>query len=187
MRLRPLALLAAASAALALGACGNKVAVVKEGKTEGTYLNVGDLQYQVQISRALNPADVEDRDYLVGLPAAERGLKANETWFAVFMRVENTSTKTTHQAANQFEIRDTLGNRYGPYNLAADNVFAYRSRNLPPKAVLPLPNSAGGQGPIQGALLLFKLPYSTLENRPLELDITSPKDANDVGRVDLDV
>src|SRR5437764_811720 len=79
MRLRPLALLAAASAALALGACGNKVAVVKEGKTEGTYLNVGDLQYQVQISRALNPADVEDRDYLVGLPAAARGLKANET------------------------------------------------------------------------------------------------------------
>jgi len=187
MRVRALALFAAIGAALALSACGDKVAVVKEATTEGPYIDVGSLQYQVQISRQLNPANVEDHDYLVGLPAAERRLKPNETWFAVFMLVLNTSSKTAHQAADQFEIRDTLGNRYGPYNVGADNVFAYRPRNVPPQSTIPLPDSAAGQGPIQGAILLFKLPYSTLDNRPLVLYVTSPKDSNDVGRIELDV
>ena len=42
-----------------------------QAETEGIYLDVGDLKYQVQISRELNPADIEDRDYLKGLPAGD--------------------------------------------------------------------------------------------------------------------
>ena len=38
-------------------------------ETEGIYLDLGDLKYQVQISRCLNPADTEDSSYLRGLPA----------------------------------------------------------------------------------------------------------------------
>ena len=37
------------------------------GATEGTYLDLGGLKYQVQISRLLNPSSIEDRAYLVGL------------------------------------------------------------------------------------------------------------------------
>ena len=55
--------------------------------TEGAYVDVGDLKYQVQISRQLNPADVEDRDYLMGLAGATGSSAADEEWFAVFMRV----------------------------------------------------------------------------------------------------
>jgi hypothetical protein len=188
VRLRPLLLVvAAAAAALALSACGDKQSVPTVAATEGPYINVGSLWYQVQISRQLNPASVEDRGYLIGLSPSERRLKPNETWFAVFMLVFNTSSKTPHQAADQFEIVDTLGNRYGPYNLGLDNVFAYRARNVAQNSPIPLPDSAAGQGPIQGAMLLFKLPYSTLDNRPLVLHVTSPKDSRNVGKIVLDV
>src|SRR5207247_2375003 len=117
-----------------------------------------------------------------GLPAAQRALKPNETWFAVFMRVQNTSTETAHQASDLFEIRDTLNKTFSPLSPAPDNVFAYRARNVPPKGVIPFPDSTAAQGDIQGSLLLFKIPYANLENRPLQLFITSPKDSSDVGR-----
>ena len=62
----PLALLAVA-AVLVLAACGNKPKISTVGDTEGTYLNVGPLTYQVQISRQLNPNDIEDQTYLQGI------------------------------------------------------------------------------------------------------------------------
>src|SRR5690606_38371032 len=62
---RVLALTAVSALALPLAACGNKEEVVTHGHTEGSYLNVGNLTYQVQISRQLNPADVTDRSYLI--------------------------------------------------------------------------------------------------------------------------
>jgi hypothetical protein len=187
MRLRPITLAAAAVLSLALGACGNKVAKVTHGDTEGAYLDVGGLNYQVQISRALNPRDSEDRDYLIGVNRAEAALTPGETWFGVFIRVQNTSTKTAHQAATEYQIRDTQGMVFRPVPLGADNVFAYRAGNLAPKGIIPGGDSAAAETPIQGSLLLFKIPYANLENRPLELEIVSPKNAQDTATVALDV
>ena len=79
------------------------------GDTEGVYVDVGPITYQVQISRQLNPSDVEDRDYLQGLHG-RRGA-ADEVWFGVWMRVQNRSE---HGAGNDdFEITDTHGNATG--------------------------------------------------------------------------
>ena len=42
------------------------------------------------MSRKLNPYDVEDRDYLVGIKdAAGQVSNPIQTWFGVFIRVEN--------------------------------------------------------------------------------------------------
>ena len=49
-------------AALALAGCGDKLETRTVGETEGLYIDVGDLKYQVQISRIINPYDVEDRN-----------------------------------------------------------------------------------------------------------------------------
>ena len=51
-----------------LSACGEH-GEANVGKNEGYYVETGGLQYQVQISRQLNPKDFEDRDYLIGLPS----------------------------------------------------------------------------------------------------------------------
>ena len=61
------------------------------GETEGIYIDVGDLKYQVQLSRIINPNDEEDRYYLEGLPAGTVPPKPDEAWFGVWMRVQNTT------------------------------------------------------------------------------------------------
>jgi hypothetical protein len=183
---RSLMLLLVAVAALALGACGNKEARTLHAATEGEYVDVGDLKYQVQISRLLNPTDPEDRGYLIDLPA-DQTLGPKDEWFAVFMRVENGS-KDPRPVADQYEIVDTQENHYRPVQMGPKNVFAYRAGTLGAQQILPFPSSPAGQNSIQGALLLFKIPFANLENRPLELRIPPPAGAgNEVGTIDLDV
>ncbi len=185
MRRLPI-LVAVALAALALGGCGNKVSEETEGSTEGAYLDLGGLKYQVEISRLLNPASVEDRAYFIGLDAGQRQLPAGQEWFAVFIRVENDGEKTA-RAATSYTITDTQDTRFRPLTFGAENVFAYRGGTLAPKAILPAPDSPSGQGTIQGSLLLFKIPTANLENRPLELSIRADDVPDKTARVDLDV
>jgi hypothetical protein len=185
MRVRLLTLLLVALAAVAVGACGDKQARTLHGDTEGTYIDVDNLKYQVQISRLLNPTDREDAGYLVDLPPGQQ-LKPNEQWFAVFMRVENDSDKPG-PAATDYSIRDTQGNVYKPIQMGPKNVFAYRPATLQPKDLLPLPGTPAANSTIQGAMLLFKIPVANFQNRPLVLQIPSPSGGKDLGTVDLDV
>ncbi len=182
---RPLALLLIAVLATALSACGTKQDVVTHAATEGTYLDVGPMKYQVQISRLLNPADREDREYLIGLPAGQK-LAADEQWFAVFMRVEN-QTDEPQQAADQYAVKDTQGTIFRPVTMGRDNVFAYRGGTVGPHDLLPVADTAAAQGTIQGSMLLFKIPVKNFENRPLSLEIENSAVSGVRADVDLDV
>jgi hypothetical protein len=185
--LRQLVLLAAAVALVAaLGACGAKEDEITHGETEGAYLDLGELKYQVQISRQLNPADREDEAFLLGVPEEERELAPNETWFAIFMRVQNI-TDEPHPAAEEFEIRDTQGEVFEPVELGPENVFAYRPAEIPAERTLPAPDSPPAENTIQGSLVLFKIPFANLENRPLELEIRDPAVPDRTVSVDLDI
>jgi hypothetical protein len=183
--LRKLALaLLALGAVLALAACGNKPKISTVGDTEGTYLNVGPLTYQVQISRQLNPGDVEDQTYLQGVRPFQAKLAKGQTWFGVFVRVAN-ETKQAHPAANDFVITDTQDDTYFPVPQASQNHFTYQGGLVPPMGLIPPTNSVASEGVIQGSLVLFKLPLSALDNRPLELVVTDQ--IQNKGRVALDV
>jgi hypothetical protein len=183
---RPLALLTVLLAALALGACGNKEHEVLEGINEGSYLDLGELKYQVQISRILNPESPEDRAYLVGVDPAELELEVGEQWFGVFMLVQN-ETDEAHPAATDYRITDTQETVFRPLELAEDNVFAFRGGNVVPDGQLPVLDDPSEQGSTQGALLLYKIPNANLENRPLELSIRNPAVTDEVAVVDLDI
>jgi hypothetical protein len=178
------AAIAVVALALPLAACGNKQKTTTFGATEGTYLDVGPLAYQVQISRILNPQDIEDRNYMQGVPGT---LAPDEVWFAVFVRGQNTSGRT-QQAAEDFDITDTLDNRFRPVAIAKTNPFAYRSRPVGHGQLIPSGSSAAGAGVVQqGSMLLFKIKLSSLSNRPLEFHIKSPTVPQKVGTVELDV
>jgi hypothetical protein len=170
----------------ALAGCGNKQETRTVGETEGLYVDVGELKYQVQMSRIINPSDTEDRNYLAGLPAGTAQPKPDEAWFGVWMRVQNTTSEKTLPAADEFEIVDTEENSFKPVELES-NPFAYAPQDLTPETVLPNENSPAGQGVIQGSLILFKLTTDALQNRPLEFKIQSPASAEEVGIIDLDV
>ena len=187
MRLRPLLLLALAASALVLAGCGNKVEVRTVAETEGIYIDVGELKYQVQLSRILNPNDVEDKAYLQGLPAGTEPLGGDEAWFGVWIRVENTTDELTLMSADEFEIVDTQEHTFKPIPLADTNPFVYVPQELKPQTVVPSSDSPAGQGPIQGSLILFRVTTEALANRPLEFKIFSPALPDDVGIVDLDV
>ncbi len=172
----PLLLALTLVAALTLAACGGESEPTHHGIDEGSYIQAGPLVYQVEISRALNPSNVEDAQYLAGLPAGTPRLAGDEEWFGVWLRVQN-ATNQPHVSASQFKIVDTTGTTYYPIALPRSNVFAYQpvgvqSQNGQP--VEPDPESAAGSGPINGSMLLFKLRTSVYANRPLNLVITPP-------------
>jgi hypothetical protein len=161
-----------AGLALLAAGCGDKMDVRTQGDTEGVYIDVGPLLYQVQISRYLNPADREDSAYLAGLPEGMSTQPGRgRTWFGVFVRVQN-QTGGRQTPTSQFVIEDTQGNEYRPIPQDAQvNKFVYAAEPLGPKGILPEPESPAANGPVQGSLLLFRLSTGSLQNRPLELHI----------------
>jgi hypothetical protein len=189
---RPLALLAAVVTALALSGCGTKEDNVLTGESEGIYVDIGEVKYQVQMSRILNVASPEDRAYLQGVRAIEQDLEEGQVWFGVWMRAENESDEP-HPRVEEFEIRDTLGEVFEPVELGEENDFAWVNQPelVPPQrianGVIPVADSPAAESTIQGALVLFKLTYEGLENRPLELEFRDPEDPSVIGKINLDV
>ena len=185
MSRRLVTLLLVAVAALAVGACGNKESETLHGDTEGIYIDVGGLKYQVQISRVLNPTDREDRDYLVDLPAGEQ-LAADENWFAVFMRVENDGDKA-EPATDAYSIKDTQGNVYKPVAMGPKNVFAYRPAVLQPKDILPLPGSAAARTRSRARCCCSRSRSPTSRTARWSSGSRRPGREGGTGTVDLDV
>jgi hypothetical protein len=178
--------LALAILAAVVAGCGNQVSGKTIAETEGLYLDIDGLKYQIEMSRYMNPADVEDSEYLIGASSDGAKPAADETLFGVWVRVQNVSDEP-HPAADTWEIEDTQGNKYEPVEIDTEiNPFAFEAIDVPPNTVLPLPSSAAGQGPIQGLLLLFKLKTESLQNRPLELRFSNGS-GTETGTYDLDV
>ena len=189
MRLRRPALLAlTALLALVVAACGREEQVL-EAETEGVYVDISELQYQVQFSRQLNPSDPDDRIYLVGVPPMERELASDETWFAIFLRANNPSAEP-QPTATDFHVLDSQDNEFEPVPIGPDNLFAWPLDEpvlVPPGGVFPPPGSPADEGPVGGAVMLFKIPIAALQFRPFELIIEGPPSDPVEAEINLDV
>ena len=174
-----------------LSACGKHVrpdARVKVAETEGIYLDVSELKYQVQVSRQLNPADVQDKPYLVGDPRgraraqARRGLVRGR---ACACRTRPTS-RCSRRRTSRSRTRRTRSSSRSSSGRRTSSPTA-PTYAIPPRETYPLLDSPGYDTPSRGALLLFKLTLTALNNRPLELKIEGRKAPQQTGIVDLDV
>jgi hypothetical protein len=168
---RSLILICLLPLAAILSACGARGGISTIGDTEAFYVRAGQLTYQVQLSRELNPYSVEDKGYLQGLPPGTTPPKPDEEWFAVFLWAKNNShhAQTT---TDSFDMVDTQGNTYYPLTLNASlNPYAWTTEKLPPNGTEPVPDSTASFGPTQGQELLFKINDSAYSNRPLLLQI----------------
>jgi hypothetical protein len=161
---------AALAAALALGACGsNHPTSDASSNNNGVYVTLNGLDYQLQVSRELNPFSSEDHGYLTGLSASAPS--AQQIWYGVFLRALNESHKARTTAAS-FDIRDTQGNVYYPTTLdPSKNAYVWTAQMLQPLGTEPAPDTTASFGPTQGSLILFKLSNTVYANRPLTLDI----------------
>jgi hypothetical protein len=169
IRPRPLLCLLAIALSLGLSACAERGPQI-DAKDEGLYLDAGPLTYQVQISRELNPTDIEDRSYFLGLPQGTTPTTPSQEWFGVWLQVKNEG-KQVAQTAKHFRVVDTLGHGYEPLQQTIFNPFAYQPQALAPGAFQPAANSAARTSATQGSLLLFKIDESVSQNRPLLFEI----------------
>jgi hypothetical protein len=193
---------ACALLALAVSGCGTK-GEEKDPAREGIAADLGGLDYNVFMTRQLNPHSVEDRDYYNGpeqseecaaapgsqtgpsLTPNERPQKCPTNLFGVFMQVCNETSDGLVQSAREptaiggrefagdFEIEDSQGNKFEPVPMPRTNVFAYRSAKLGKGDCIPASGSAASTAPTGGALLVFRIPVAATENRPLELSVSS--------------
>ena len=108
----PLLLLVIAVAALGVSACGDKQETITAGESEAAYVTLGDLQYQVQISRQMNPRNVGDRAYWSAsrprTAASARMRSGSASGFARSTRAARrrrapTSSRSSTRAAREFE------------------------------------------------------------------------------------
>lgn len=162
-----LAALALLAAVFAISACGDS----SEGQTEvaeGEPVELGELSYNVIFSRFLNPDDNEDSAYLVGQPQAAPG----SAYFGVFFEVQNEG-KETETLPDSFTIVDADRQRFEA--VPSDSLYALEmGGEVEPEEQVPVLDSTAQQGAIAGALVLFLLPASASENRPLILEIHGP-------------
>lgn len=171
-----LCLLAALLAASALAACGEEE---ESEVAEGEPIEVGELAYNVQLTRFLNPDDPEDAEYLVDQPQAEPGTY----YLGVFMVVSN-ETDEAHLSADEFIVTDTVGARYEP--VETDSPYALEiGAEVPADDQLPLPDTTAATGPNQGSLLIFHVKDEVSDNRPLRLEIEDASGSS--GDVILDI
>jgi hypothetical protein len=192
MLVRLIAVVLAVAAVPVVSACGGEHEPKREAVgnpadpfgTEGAYLELEPMSYQVQISRQLNPRNIEDRAYLQGVAPRLKALTPEQTWFGIFIRVVNEGEETA-LTANRFRVLDTEGDAFRPIPISPASEWAYKAIPLPPKGIIPNPDSVAGQGVINGRMLLFKMEYATLQNRPLVLEIVDPRGRK--ARVNLDV
>jgi hypothetical protein len=171
-----------------LTGCGDNPRENNAGR-EGLPEDIGKLSYNVYITRELNLRDVGDQDYYQG-PEAPPGFALYGVFITACNPAESSDTPNI-PSASDFTIVDTQGNRFKPVPIPETNHFAYHARALKHQACIPKQGSLASSTPTAGSLLVFQLPLTTLENRPLDLEIVSPPDAEtgekENGRIELDV
>jgi hypothetical protein len=161
-----LALLLAAIA-FALSACG--YSSDSKDVSEGEPVKLGELKYNVIFSRYLNLHDNEDSAYLVGQPEPPAG----HSYFGVFVEVQNKS-EATQTLADSFTITDAGNQSFEA--LPSESLYAFPfGGEVESQEQIPLVDSPPQSGPIAGSLVLFELPASASENRPLTLSIAGPE------------
>lgn len=147
---------------------------------EGEPLELGDLSFNVALTRFLNPKDTSDAEYLRGLPPPP----LDEDYLAVFMKVENEGDDDRRlPTALEMRVEDTTGDEYTPVEL--DPVFGLELGGvIEAHGEAPDADTAASSGPVQGAIVLFLVEQDVSNNRPLELIILAE---GEEGLVTLDI
>jgi hypothetical protein len=167
-----LAALVFAALALAVSACGYESH--EKEVVEGEPVELGELSYNVIFSRFLNPNDNEDSAYLVNQPPPPEG----SAYFGVFFEVQNESEEPQTLAAS-FTITDSDHETFDA--LPSESLYALPfGGEVESQEQIPILDSTPEKGPIEGSVVLFLLPASASENRPLTLEIPGPEGPGEV-------
>ena len=175
------AIATALAVALLAGGAGCGVDLGDRDVVEGEPLELGDIAFNVQLTRFLNPTDREDAEYLQGQQVPPPPGKA---YLAVFMQVNNESADDLPlPGPTDMTVVDTTGAKYTP--IASNSLFALDlGGTILAHTDLPEEDTAAKAGPTGGSIVFFLVDEGVSENRPLELEVTS---GGEKGRIELDI
>ena len=106
----------------------------------------------------------------------------DQYYLGVFMRVDNDGDSSA-QVATDFKVVDTVGDTFDP--IPSKSLFALKlGATIHPGDQVPEGETPAANGPIEGAMVLFRIDSSAVQDRPLTLEIPSPEET---GRVQLDI
>jgi hypothetical protein len=165
-------------AVLGVAGCSNDLG--KEAD-EGVPIQLGDLKFNVQETRFLNPSQSDDKEYLAGqqLPTP-----AGKSYLGVFLTIENSGDDPVRIPTNaDMTVVDTTGAAFESIPSHTDFAAPLGS-TLAPGADIPGPGTAAANGPTQGSIVLFLLDEGVSENSPLKLEIDSQ---GETGEITLDI
>jgi hypothetical protein len=158
--------------------CGNDLG--KEAE-EGVPIQLGDLKFNVQETRFLNPAQPDDQEYLAGQQLPTPPSKA---YLGVFLTVHNQGDHVDTLPTNsEMSIVDTTGAAYQSIPSHTD-FAAPLGTQIAAGGDIPIPDTAAASGPTQGAIVLFLVDQGITENRPLKLEI---EHQGETGEITLDI
>lgn len=171
----PLLVLALVGLAGAAAGCGEE----EHGEAkEGEPLELGDVAYNIQITRELNRFSTEDAAYLEGAPVLDPG----QEYLGVFMQVTNEGEEAA-VVPDPFTIVDTRGTTYEQIRYENDWTLN-PGTPIEPGETVPGAETVAKNGPVEGSLILFAIDEEANENRPLVLEIPGP---DEVGEIILDL
>ena len=163
-----------ALAVLGVAGCGNDLG--KEAD-EGVPIQLGDLKFNVQETRSLNPSQPDDKEYLEGQQVPP---PPGKFYLGVFLTIHNTGDNPVRVPTNaEMTVVDTTGASYQSIPSHTDFAAPLGSA-LAAGADIPAPGTAAANGPTQGALVLFLVDDSLNENRPPKLEINSQGVTGDI-------
>ena len=151
------------------------------------YFEQGGITYQIQESRQLNPFS-DDADDFTGLKSAQ-SIPGSDFWFGVFLWAKNQSNRTLMTASqSSFVLTDSAGQSFHPTRLSpVDNPYAWGAQALAKNGIEPGPDTIASSGTTGGGLILFKLPQSAYQNRPLTLHLYAHGATSHASAVSLDL
>ena len=165
-------------AVLGVAGCGNDLG--KEAD-EGVPIKLGNLEFNVQETRFLNPSQSDDKEYLEGQQVPP---PHGQQYLGVFLTIHNTGDDAVRVPTNaDMSVVDTTGAAYQSIPSHTDFAAPLGS-TLADGADIPAPGTAAANGPTQGALILFLVPEGISENRPLKLEIEAE---GETGEITLDI
>ena len=165
----PLLVLALFGFAAASSGCGDEpTAEAKEGEP----LELGDVEYSIQITRELNRFSSEDASYLEGAPR----LRPGQEYLGVFMQISNGGAGRGRARS----LQDRRHPRPGLDQVPLDNDWALRPGTpVLPDETVPGPGRRRGTGR-RGLVVLFALDEAANENRPLVLHVPGPDGVGEI-------
>jgi hypothetical protein len=164
---------------LTLAACGEEE---KREGAEGEFITVGETDYQVQLTRLLNPEQRPDDAFVRGQAA----LPPDEAYLGVFLKIENDGDQP-YKPPRDMKVIDTQGNEYLPLDTGQSGFGLDFGAEIPPGDKAPPPNSPASFSPTSGALVLFRVKEaSATDNLPLVLEIPVEGE-EEPARITLDV